>query len=53
MVPSARGPPGRRERMEEGGASIERVHRVLQTLNVDRSFRTFGRGKETGWVWWH
>ncbi len=33
--------------------TIEKTHKALQTLKVDWSFRTFERGKESGWVWWH
>jgi hypothetical protein len=33
--------------------AIERSHEALAALKVDWSFRTFERGKETGWVYWH
>jgi len=33
--------------------NIAKAHKVLQSLKVDFSFRTFEKGKETGSVWWH
>ena len=32
--------------------TIEKTHNALQALKVEWSFRTFERGKESGWVWW-
>lgn len=32
--------------------TIEKTHKALRMLNVNWSFHTFERGKESGSVWW-
>jgi len=33
--------------------TIQKAHKTLQALRVDFSFRTYQKGKETGWTYWH
>ncbi|HYS71425.1 MAG TPA: hypothetical protein VEM95_03290, partial [Thermoplasmata archaeon] len=33
--------------------TIEKTHAALKALKVDWSYRTYEKGKENGWVWWH